>query len=266
MRVLEVGEGVPVLFVHGASSGGSSWAPLVACLSGFRCILLDRPGFGLSPRLNEPLADIGRLEAFVGTPGATSTPSRSRSTRGRERPSAGRHEALRSVYDRLDKTALRRPLQPGQWRSIRFSSVSTSSPQSDLAATRMTTSRSRASTAAYGCSSTRTARRGLDDVEYATLGTWAGSTTAGSTARSPTTTPTSCPQTSKPATTVKQQPQTRRSPNRRSTNRPSSHGNRGGAAACPSWGFRGVPSSRPGASVGAWGHPRGPTASLVTVR
>ena len=52
VRVLEVGEGPPVLFVHGGNVSGSSWAALVARLPGFRCILLDRPGCGLS----EPLA------------------------------------------------------------------------------------------------------------------------------------------------------------------------------------------------------------------
>lgn len=48
LRVLEVGDGSPVLFVHGASNGGTSWASLAARLPGFRCLLLDRPGCGLS--------------------------------------------------------------------------------------------------------------------------------------------------------------------------------------------------------------------------
>lgn len=51
VRVLEVGEGgPPVLFLHGASSGATSWAPLAARLAGrHRCLLVDRPGCGLSP-------------------------------------------------------------------------------------------------------------------------------------------------------------------------------------------------------------------------
>ncbi len=51
VRVLEVGEGgPPVLFLHGASSGATSWAPLAARLaSRHRCLLVDRPGCGLSP-------------------------------------------------------------------------------------------------------------------------------------------------------------------------------------------------------------------------
>jgi 2-hydroxy-6-oxonona-2,4-dienedioate hydrolase len=57
VRVQEVGEGHPVVFVHGGSNAGSSWARLAARLSGLRCLLLDRPGCGLS----EPLT--GRLDA-----------------------------------------------------------------------------------------------------------------------------------------------------------------------------------------------------------
>ncbi len=52
VRVQEVGEGPPVVFVHGASISGSSWATLAARLAAFRCILLDRPGCGLSDPLN----------------------------------------------------------------------------------------------------------------------------------------------------------------------------------------------------------------------
>lgn len=48
VRVLEVGEGDPVLFVHGSPNAGSTWAPLVAHLSGFRALMVDRPGTGLS--------------------------------------------------------------------------------------------------------------------------------------------------------------------------------------------------------------------------
>lgn len=56
VRILEVGDGPPVLFVHGASSSASTWAPLVAHLDRFRCLLLDRPGCGLSDPLPAPPA------------------------------------------------------------------------------------------------------------------------------------------------------------------------------------------------------------------
>ncbi len=48
VRVQEVGEGAPTLFVHGGPNSGSTWAPLVEHLDGLRCLILDRPGTGLS--------------------------------------------------------------------------------------------------------------------------------------------------------------------------------------------------------------------------
>lgn len=48
VRVQEVGSGPPALFVHGAMTGGSSFASLVSRLPDMRCILLDRPGCGYS--------------------------------------------------------------------------------------------------------------------------------------------------------------------------------------------------------------------------
>jgi 2-hydroxy-6-oxonona-2,4-dienedioate hydrolase len=48
VRVQEVGEGPPVVLIHGASNGGASWANLVQGLTGLRCIMVDRPGCGLS--------------------------------------------------------------------------------------------------------------------------------------------------------------------------------------------------------------------------
>ncbi len=51
VRVQEIGTGPTVLFVHGASNAGASWASLVAELDGFHSVLLDRPGCGLSDPL-----------------------------------------------------------------------------------------------------------------------------------------------------------------------------------------------------------------------
>lgn len=48
LRVLEIGSGQPVLFVHGSAAAGSMWAPLVRELTGFRCLILDRPGWVIS--------------------------------------------------------------------------------------------------------------------------------------------------------------------------------------------------------------------------
>jgi 2-hydroxy-6-oxonona-2,4-dienedioate hydrolase len=44
-----------VLFVHGVGNGGSSWASLAARLPGFSCLVLDRPGHGLSDTLGRSL-------------------------------------------------------------------------------------------------------------------------------------------------------------------------------------------------------------------
>ncbi len=38
----------PILFIHGGNTSGASWATLAAKLPAFRCLLLDRPGTGLS--------------------------------------------------------------------------------------------------------------------------------------------------------------------------------------------------------------------------
>ncbi len=48
VRVQVVGEGEPVLFVHGGPNAGSTWAPILEHLDGLRAYLVDRPGTGLS--------------------------------------------------------------------------------------------------------------------------------------------------------------------------------------------------------------------------
>lgn len=48
VRLLEYGQGPMLLFVHGGPNAASTWAPLVNLLSDFRCVLLERPGCGLS--------------------------------------------------------------------------------------------------------------------------------------------------------------------------------------------------------------------------
>jgi pimeloyl-ACP methyl ester carboxylesterase len=47
LRVLDVGSGRPVLFVHG-TIGPGAWAPLIGSMPGVRSIVIDRPGWGLS--------------------------------------------------------------------------------------------------------------------------------------------------------------------------------------------------------------------------
>ena len=67
VRVQEVGEGEPVLFIHGGPNSGSTWAPLLEHLPGYRCLVVDRPGTGLSepyPVTRKNLAQYGAV--FVG--------------------------------------------------------------------------------------------------------------------------------------------------------------------------------------------------------
>jgi pimeloyl-ACP methyl ester carboxylesterase len=63
LRVQESGRGQPILFVHGASNAGTSWAQLIAGLQGFRCLALDRPGCGLSERMRGGAA-LRNLDGF----------------------------------------------------------------------------------------------------------------------------------------------------------------------------------------------------------
>jgi pimeloyl-ACP methyl ester carboxylesterase len=48
VRVLEAGDGPPLLLVHGSGMSASTWAPLLPYLAGHRLIAFDLPGFGLS--------------------------------------------------------------------------------------------------------------------------------------------------------------------------------------------------------------------------
>jgi pimeloyl-ACP methyl ester carboxylesterase len=66
VRVQMTGDGPPLLFIHGASTSGTSWAPLVARLGGFRCLVLDRPGCGTSEPLPRRLASVDDLRSFAG--------------------------------------------------------------------------------------------------------------------------------------------------------------------------------------------------------
>jgi pimeloyl-ACP methyl ester carboxylesterase len=46
LRVVEVGVGEPVVYLHGFSHCTAHWAPLVSRLSGMRSLMLDAPGHG----------------------------------------------------------------------------------------------------------------------------------------------------------------------------------------------------------------------------
>ena len=65
VRIQEVGTGDPVLFVHGGPNAGTTWAPLVARMQDFRCLVLDRPGCGLSEPVAYGAADLRSLATSV---------------------------------------------------------------------------------------------------------------------------------------------------------------------------------------------------------
>ncbi|HSG26113.1 MAG TPA: alpha/beta hydrolase [Anaerolineales bacterium] len=59
LRVLEIGDGEPVVFIHGGPNAGSTWAPIAQAMQDYRCIILDRPGCGLSEA-----ADYSQIDDF----------------------------------------------------------------------------------------------------------------------------------------------------------------------------------------------------------
>lgn len=63
VRVQEVGEGDPVLFIHGGPNSGSTWAPMLRHFDGFRCLLVDRPGTGLSEHYPVTAANLASFGA-----------------------------------------------------------------------------------------------------------------------------------------------------------------------------------------------------------
>ena len=71
VRVQEVGDTsderdeVPVVFVHGGPNAGSTFAPLAPALPGRRCVILDRPGCGLSGAVDYDTMSVSRLAASV---------------------------------------------------------------------------------------------------------------------------------------------------------------------------------------------------------
>jgi 2-hydroxy-6-oxonona-2,4-dienedioate hydrolase len=48
IRVLETGQGAPIVFVHGSPNAAATWVPLAAALPDRRCLMIERPGAGLS--------------------------------------------------------------------------------------------------------------------------------------------------------------------------------------------------------------------------
>jgi pimeloyl-ACP methyl ester carboxylesterase len=58
IRAIEVGNGEPVLFLHGFSLCTAHWAPVIAQLPTFRCIAIDMPGHGGSDSVDYDGVDL----------------------------------------------------------------------------------------------------------------------------------------------------------------------------------------------------------------
>ena len=67
VRVLEAGEGPPLLLVHGAGMTAGVWAPLLAHLPHLRSICVDLPGCGLTDPFDHRGADLrDHARSFLG--------------------------------------------------------------------------------------------------------------------------------------------------------------------------------------------------------
>lgn len=66
VRVQSIGEGPPVVFIHGSPNAGATWAPMLPSVSGFRCHVVDRPGTGLSDDHVMQGDLLGTADRFVG--------------------------------------------------------------------------------------------------------------------------------------------------------------------------------------------------------
>jgi 2-hydroxy-6-oxonona-2,4-dienedioate hydrolase len=58
VRVLESGDGPPIVLVPGDGAVAGAWAPLMAELTGHRVLVLDRPGAGLSGAFDRRAGDL----------------------------------------------------------------------------------------------------------------------------------------------------------------------------------------------------------------
>lgn len=67
LRFTEVGSGHPLVFIHGTAGTGPAWAPLLRELTGFRCLLVDRPGWAFSSPLDYSRHEYGTVAAQIVT-------------------------------------------------------------------------------------------------------------------------------------------------------------------------------------------------------
>lgn len=65
IRALTIGSGPSLLFIHGAPAAGSLWMPLIGHLNGYKCIIIDRPGCGLSEKITYKDLSRNKLQSII---------------------------------------------------------------------------------------------------------------------------------------------------------------------------------------------------------
>ena len=65
IRALTIGSGSSLLFIHGGPAAGSLWMPLIEHLNGYKCIIIDRPGCGLSEKVSYKDLSRIRLQSII---------------------------------------------------------------------------------------------------------------------------------------------------------------------------------------------------------
>ena len=65
IRVLTAGNGSPLLFVHGAPAAAPIWMPLIRNMQGYKNIIIDRPGCGLSEKTSYKDLSRDRLQSIM---------------------------------------------------------------------------------------------------------------------------------------------------------------------------------------------------------
>jgi pimeloyl-ACP methyl ester carboxylesterase len=66
IRVQTIGNGQPLLFIHGGPNAGTTWVQLASLMREYTCILLDRPGCGLSGVISyQYLSNTGLTDIIV---------------------------------------------------------------------------------------------------------------------------------------------------------------------------------------------------------
>jgi len=65
VRVQVIGNGPPLLFIHGGPNAGSTWLQVASMLPEYKCLILDRPGCGLSDGFSYRDLTLEKLEGLI---------------------------------------------------------------------------------------------------------------------------------------------------------------------------------------------------------